>query len=396
MTEREQRRLVGKQIAPPRARFVIVEERQLADVTRNRDGHLRAGIDEAQQRLRDGRSAFLAGIPAFQDGIRLVHDVGPAWGAAVYGADHQRLAQRGHCIDQSVLFAHDVDIVAVTQVIYGKPFAAGLFGIADRKNDRVRPASHLDRLFDQLQVSFPGEQFDLIHGAVVAGGYEDALRADDIRSGRSGAQAFQDRDGLLGHAGIAAEPNDIRIRANNRDPPHPGRIERENSVVVLEEAHRFLRRLQRQRTPLRIAGNARGQRGIAIRIVEKARSHLEGEDARNRAIDAGLVHGARSDLIDKRCIGIPVRQFAVHTRGQCLPCRIGIVGSNMVQRCQLIDAVVIAGNDSVEAPFAAEHFTQQPGIGVTGNTVDLVIAGHHGAQRCPTYDLAEGLEEVLA
>src|SRR3546814_3206482 len=58
--------------------------------------------------------------------------------------------------------------------------------------------------------------------------------------------------------------------------------------------------------------------------------------------------------------------------------------------------LIVADDQPVEAPFAAQHVAEQPAVRVARHPVDLVIARHHRADRGAADDLAEGREEILA
>src|SRR5690606_19259407 len=112
----------------------------------------------------------------------------------------------GESVEQFVLLADDVDIRAVAEMRAGEAFAAGLFGVADGEDDRIRAACHFHRFLDELQVALARGEFDRALRAVLTGSDEDALRGDEIGSGRDLTQAFDQADGLLRNARIAAEP----------------------------------------------------------------------------------------------------------------------------------------------------------------------------------------------
>src|SRR3546814_16992709 len=58
--------------------------------------------------------------------------------------------------------------------------------------------------------------------------------------------------------------------------------------------------------------------------------------------------------------------------------------------------LIVADDQPVEAPFAAQHVAEQPAVRVARHPVDLVIARHHRADRGAADDLAEGRAEILA
>ena len=375
--EREQRRRVIEQVAAAGAGLVVVEQRNLPGVSHHADRQLGARVDLAEQRLGDHGAAFLARVPALDNGVGFCHDVGPARRTAVDRADHQRLAERRQRIDQSVLLADDVEVVAVAEMVRGKPLTAGLLGVADGQDDGIGGLCHAHRLLDQLHVALARKQLDIVDRAVVAGGDEHPLRGDEIGVGSHGAQPVDQRHRLPGHARVAAEADDGVVRADHGHPAHPGRIERQRAVPVGKQAERLSRRLQRQRTSFGIAGNGFGLGRITVRIVEQPGAHLEGQHAGAGAVDQCLVYRTGLDLVWKGHEALPLGQLVIHAGDQRQPRRLGIVGRDMVQRDELVDAVVVARDDPVETPFPAQHLAEQPHVGVVRHTVDLVVARHH-------------------
>src|SRR5690606_38462545 len=146
--------------------------------------------------------------------------------AAVDRAHDHRLAKRGERIDELVLLADYVDLGAVAEMGTREAFADGLLGVAEGEDDGVRAARDFDSLLNKLQVAVARGELDVALRPVLAGGDEHALRGDKVRLRGDLAEPFDQADGLLRHARIAAEARDRVVRSDNRDPAHPGRIER--------------------------------------------------------------------------------------------------------------------------------------------------------------------------
>ena len=66
--------------------------------------------------------------------------------------DDDRLAERLQRPEQLELLAHEVKARTVAEVAVRPTFAAGLLGVADEQQDRIRPTSGLDRLRNPLAV----------------------------------------------------------------------------------------------------------------------------------------------------------------------------------------------------------------------------------------------------
>ena len=67
-----------------------------------------------------------------------------------------------------------------------------------------------------------------------------------------------------------------------------------------------------------------------------------------------------------------------------------------MQRHELVDGRIVAGDDALEAPLAAQHALEQPVVRVTRHAVDLVIRRHHCADARALDHLLERREELLA
>src|SRR5271157_1751795 len=87
----------------PTLHRVVLEMGQLVDVFIEGDRETSGGIVLAAQGLSNGGSAFLAGIPSFHNGIGVCLLPVDAQCAAVHEYDNERLASRGHSLNQ-VLF----------------------------------------------------------------------------------------------------------------------------------------------------------------------------------------------------------------------------------------------------------------------------------------------------
>src|SRR5690606_31167949 len=124
------------------------------------------------------------------------------------------------------------------------------------------------------EVAVAWRELDVALRAVLAGGDEHALRGDEVGLRGDLAEPFDQADGLLGYARIAAQAGDRVVRADHRDPAHPRRIEWQRVVLVGEQAHRLAGGLQRQRAGFGIAGDAARQLPVAVRVLEQAGPEL--------------------------------------------------------------------------------------------------------------------------
>ena len=232
MAEGKQRPLVVEQVTPPCTGLVVVEVGYLSFVANDRHRKFRSRIDIAEQRFGDGDTALLSRVPAFQNRVGFLDDIGPAGRAPVIGGDDQRLAEFGQGIDQFVLLADDVDIGAIAKVIGGETFAAGLFGIPDRKDDRIRSPGDFDRLFDQAQVFLSVGEIDQVLRAVLARRDEHALRGNELGFGRNLSQAFDKADRLLRYTRIATQPGDRVVGPDYGNAAHPRAVEWQRAAFI--------------------------------------------------------------------------------------------------------------------------------------------------------------------
>ena len=185
------------------------------------------------------------------------------------------------------------------------------------------------------------------------------------------------------------------VRTDHRDPAHLGAVQWQRAVVG-EQTHPFARCLQRQGAGLGVAGQRLGQRGIAIGVFEQPAAELEGQHPGAGGVDQSLREAARAHGVHECRKGLPLGQFAVDPGAQGLMRRVLQIARDMVQRGELVHPAVIAGDDPVEAPLAAQHIAQQPGVAMRGHTVDLVITRHHRADRTAADDFPKRREEVFA
>ena len=78
------------------------------------------------------------------------------------------------------MLAHQIKAAAITQMAFCPPFAAGLFGIAQRQNDHVGIFCGFNCFGNQLAVSHRIGKLDLITPPIVIFGDLHALRKNDI------------------------------------------------------------------------------------------------------------------------------------------------------------------------------------------------------------------------
>jgi hypothetical protein len=86
----------------------------LTDVFVKGNRQTACGIIAPAKSIRDGRAAFLAGIPCFEYGISVLVDPVNRQRAAVHEHDNQRLASHGHSLNQSLLRFGKIDAGAVS------------------------------------------------------------------------------------------------------------------------------------------------------------------------------------------------------------------------------------------------------------------------------------------
>src|SRR5271157_5570456 len=126
----------------PTLHRVVLEIRQLVDIFIEGDWETSGGIVLSAQGLSNGGSAFLAGIPSFHNGIGVFLLPVDAQCAAVQEHDNQRLAGRGHSLDQILLRLWQSKAGAVSTQKAGllnrHLLAFEAAGDADHRDDNVR------------------------------------------------------------------------------------------------------------------------------------------------------------------------------------------------------------------------------------------------------------------
>ena len=138
------------------------------------------------------------------------------------------------------------------------------------------------------------------------------------------------------------------------------------------------------------------ERRIAVWIFEQAGAKFQGQHPRAGRIDQRLLDTPFVHRVDQRRKRHAFGQFAVDPGNERLArCVLEIVGYTM--KCgQFVHAAIIADDRAIEAPFSAQDLSQQPSVGVAGNTIDLVIARHDAADGRTPDDFAKWGEEVLS
>src|SRR6185503_724827 len=170
------KRLGGvEQIAAPSGRLVIVEDRQLTDVARDRNRQLAARIITAEQHVGQRMAGLLAKIPALQQRGRALGQIVDRKRAAVEQDYDRRLAKREYRLCEVVLLAEEIEAVAVAEVRVGPAFATGLLVSAQDHHDDVGLARSLHRRGDQLAVDRGGRKPDLIARPAMAFGDPDSF-----------------------------------------------------------------------------------------------------------------------------------------------------------------------------------------------------------------------------
>ena len=261
IAERIQRRGGIEQIAAVGAGLEVVEHRQLADG--RGDGHRQfaAGIDIAEQHIRHGVAALLAQIPAFDQRIRLRRELTTGRRPPIDQHHDHGLAERVYGIEEVVLLAHQIQAVAIAQMVVGPAFAAGLLGIADGENDLIGAScAHVHRLLDEPR-DFPPDR-----RACTSSAHQSSLaviftprRKTTLTCCRPwrGCRRASTPSGAAGRSSRRAGPPRHSGRSPHQRLYAARRGERQDAVVL--QQHRCCARgFQRERARLRITGERFG------------------------------------------------------------------------------------------------------------------------------------------
>ena len=111
-------------------------------------------------------------------------------------------------------------------------------------------------------------------------------------------------------------------------------------------------------------------------MLELPEQHRRDEIVELRFLERALAH-----QLDEVQVAVGLGQFDVHAGAHREHACFRLVGGDeMAVRvgavAQLPDRVVVRDDESLEAPFLAQHVAQQPAVGVRRHAVDLVVRRH--------------------
>ena len=101
-------------------------------------GSLPPGLTSPKITSAGAGSAFLAQVPALENGGHFFRDVVDRKRTAIDQQDNHRLARFHDCFHQIVLCAEQVERIAVAAMRFGPRFAVGALVFADHQNRHIR------------------------------------------------------------------------------------------------------------------------------------------------------------------------------------------------------------------------------------------------------------------
>ena len=153
-------------------------------------------------------------------------------------------------------------------------------------------------------------------------------------------------------------------------------VERQ-SAVVLEENDALLRRLHGHGASLGVVRDFLSVARVGVRMLEEAPQELESQHPPHGRVDLGLCDFPLRQRLRQIGEGLPVRHVVVHAGMQRARGRVRQIAGHVMQRHELLDALVIGDHDALESPLVAQHVGQHPAVGMGRNAADLVVGGHH-------------------
>ncbi len=164
-------------------------------------------------------------------------------------------------------------------------------------------------------------------------------------------------------------------------------------AVVVEDGHRLLRHLARERD--RFGSLQRQLAVVGIGLLEQAHAEFLAQAPAHRRVDGFDVDQPAVERLRQVGRAIVAGQFDVEPGIEGERRGLGPVGGDAVVGVQQGDADVVGHDDAVEAPFVAQHLGQQVARGVQRLVVDVVVGRHDRAGIGELYRHLERQQEVV-
>ena len=302
------------------------------------DGELALGIVLAEENLRDGRAALLAGIVEVEQGGDFIDPAAHVHAAAA-GEEHDGAGiGSDHLLDERVLAGGQREGAVVA-------LALG-FGVESDGDDHH--VSLRDGFLFVVAVGHGGAVEDVRIGAEKVGDAgEDADRLKGMRLRRTAAA----RDGRISVGADDGDVFDLR------------RIERQKFAFVLEQRDALKGFLKRERA---IGDRVGGVGGIELRARGESVAQLGAQQAQHMLVDGGFFHLAglhRGNEV------LRVHEFgAGHLEIETV-----VAGGDAV-----VGRVPVGHENALESPLALEHLEIEEVVLRGVDAVDQVVGVHDG------------------
>src|SRR5262245_27951432 len=148
------------------------------------------------------------------------------------------------------------------------------------------------------------------------------------------------------------------VGADDRDGFQFGAIERQQPAFVLEQSDRAARGFGRQFLMRLAVRQFRRSLRIDVWIFEEAEREFGAQDIGHSPVQRGGGNSSLFYQFRKRRIDVRIGKFYVHTGFEREFGRFGSVSGDMMKRLQLLDRVMVRGDQTSE-PLLLSHYLLQ-------------------------------------
>ena len=346
--------------------LVVIHALDLSCIAGDGDRQLSGGIHGARKDFGDGRSAHLTGLPCVHDGIdrgtldRPFH----AQGAPAHQKQEGGTSRGRHGFQQFLLPARQVDVVPVAVLAAGAAEGGIALGVVAQNQN--------------IELGLAGEsrgpgQTGLVHAR------HASAEKERINTGRreSFPQSLVNGDHVfigLGHHPVAQKGLAVGVRAAEEDVAI---VFQRQDAVVFQQDNALAGCFQGRFAVPGIRGKASfGGKGRNGRF-KKADGEFGRQDLPGRLVDAPDGDASALDTLQHRLEITVSLHVHVDARLHGNQESLFFAGHQVVHAVQALDVHPVAHYKAVETQFVAQDVLNQPRIGVAGNTVELIVGGHH-------------------
>ncbi len=157
-----------------------------------------------------------------------------------------------------------------------------------------------------------------------------------------------------------------------------GLAQRQQASLVLEQHNGPRGHLARRRSMFRAEKHSALAGFIGVRALEQSHSEFDPQHAPHRLIQSGHRELAFFDELRHVLAVETTHHLHVHAGVERIPCGFGLIGGEPVGD-EFLDGRVIAQDEAVEFPLAAQNGRQREGIGRGRNAAEIVEGAHDRA-----------------